>query len=141
MVLATGDVLDIERGVTYAHPDGYFELALSSGTVRVPIPAYRMPAVAKLSAGYFAAPGMDLIDLFIGSEGTLGVITEATLRIVPVRPAFCLAFVTFDQRPSALAFVRRLREAARQPGRKPTIAWHRRVRDRAHGCAVAAAAA
>ena len=27
MVLATGDVLDIERGVTFAHPDGYFELA------------------------------------------------------------------------------------------------------------------
>ena len=113
VVLATGDVLDIDRGVTCAHPDGYFELALSSGVVRVPIPAYRMPAVDKLSAGYFAAPGMDLIDLFIGSEGTLGVITEATLRVVPVRPAFCLAFVTFDQRPSALAFVRRLRAAAR----------------------------
>jgi D-lactate dehydrogenase (cytochrome) len=113
VVLAGGDVLDIDRGATRAHPDGYFELALSGGTVRLPIPAYRMPAVDKLSAGYFSEPEMDLIDLFIGSEGTLGIITEATLRIVPVRPAFCLAFVTFDRRPSALAFVRRLREAAR----------------------------
>jgi D-lactate dehydrogenase (cytochrome) len=114
VVLACGDVLDIDRGAIRAHRDGYFELALSRRTVRVPVPTYRMPAVDKLSAGYFAAPGMDLIDLFIGSEGTLGVITEATLRIVPRRPAFCLAFVTFDRRTSALAFVRRLREAARR---------------------------
>jgi D-lactate dehydrogenase (cytochrome) len=113
VVLASGDVLDIDRGATRAHPDGYFELALSRGTVRVPVPTYRMPAVDKLSAGYYAEPGMDLIDLFIGSEGTLGIITEATLRVVPVRPAFCLAFVTFDRRPAALEFVRRLREAAR----------------------------
>src|SRR6185369_11439947 len=101
VILPGGDVLDIDRGETRAHPDGYFELALSGGTVRVPVPAYQMPVVDKLSAGYFAAPGMDLIDLFIGSEGTLGIITEATLRIVAVRPASCLAFV------------RRLREAAR----------------------------
>jgi D-lactate dehydrogenase (cytochrome) len=113
VVLATGDVLDIDRGATRAHPDGYFELVLARGTVRLPIPTYHMPAVDKLSAGYFAAPGMDLIDLFIGSEGTLGIVTEATLGIVPVRPAFCLAFVTFDQRSVALAFVQRLREAAR----------------------------
>ena len=57
-----------------------------------------MPEVPKLSAGYFAAPGMDLIDLFIGAEGTLGVITEATLRVLPARPAVCLAFVTFRDR-------------------------------------------
>ena len=42
-----------------------------------------MPDVAKLSAGYYACPAMDLIDLFIGSEGTLGVIVEATLRVIP----------------------------------------------------------
>jgi D-lactate dehydrogenase (cytochrome) len=112
VVLATGDVLDVERGVTRAHPDGYFEMVLANRRLRVPIPHYRMPHVAKLAAGYFAAPEMDLIDLFIGSEGTLGVISEITLRIVPERPAQCLALVPFAARPEALAFVANLRDAA-----------------------------
>lgn len=113
VVLPSGDVLDIERGVTRAHADGYFELELASRTVRVPVPTYRMPGVQKLSAGYFAAPDMDLIDLFIGSEGTLGVIVEATLGVLPVRPAMCLVFVPFPSRAAALAFVGRLRQIAR----------------------------
>ena len=112
VVLASGDVLDIERGRTTANPEGYFELELSRGLVRVPVPRYRMPAVRKVSAGYFAAPGMDLIDLFIGSEGTLGIITEITFRSVAARPALCLAFVPFASRHDALAFVGRVREAA-----------------------------
>jgi D-lactate dehydrogenase (cytochrome) len=109
VVLASGDVLDVARGQTRAHADGYFELELSRGTVRVPIGSYTMPRVAKLSAGYFAEPGMDLIDLFIGAEGTLGVITEATLRIVAERPAMCLLFVTFDSLATGLDCVRALR--------------------------------
>jgi D-lactate dehydrogenase (cytochrome) len=113
VVLASGDVLDIERGATCAHAERYFELELSRGTIRVPIPRYPMPDVPKLSAGYFAQPGMDLIDLFIGSEGTLGVITEATLRVVPTRPAACLALITFMSRRQALVFVSRLRDTAR----------------------------
>jgi D-lactate dehydrogenase (cytochrome) len=112
VVLASGDVLDVERGAVCAHPDGYFELRLAAGTTRVPVPRYRMPDVPKLSAGYFAAPGMDLIDLFIGSEGTLGVVTEVTLRVLPERPGFCLALVPFDSRSAALRFVTTLRSAA-----------------------------
>jgi len=113
VVLAGGDVLDIERGATRAHPDGYFEIVLAGGRVRVPVPGYRMPDVAKLAAGYFAAPSMDLIDLFIGSEGTLGVLTEVTLRVVHDRPAHCLALVPFGTRPAAIAFVAGLRDVAR----------------------------
>jgi D-lactate dehydrogenase (cytochrome) len=111
VVLATGDVLDIDRGVTFAHPDGYFDLALEGGPIRVPVPRYLMPNVQKLSAGYFAAPGMDLIDLFIGSEGTLGIITEVTLALT-TRPPQCLAFVTFADAGVALAVVGQLRNAA-----------------------------
>ncbi len=117
VVLPNGSVLDIERGSVHAHADGYFEITSANSSARVPVPGYRMPQTAKLSAGYFAAPEMDLIDLFIGSEGTLGVVTEATLRVLPVRPAMCLAFVPFASRAGALAFVRQLRGLARDTWR------------------------
>ena len=44
-------------------------------------------------------PGMDLVDLFVGSEGTLGIVVEATLRVVPM-PQRCLvlAIVQVGQR-------------------------------------------
>src|SRR5439155_18780481 len=84
VVLPSGDVLDIERGQVMSAADGHFEIKSDRGpTLSVPIPSYRLPQVAKLAAGYFAASDMDLIDLFVGSEGTLGVIMEATLRVLP----------------------------------------------------------
>jgi D-lactate dehydrogenase (cytochrome) len=113
VVLPSGDVLDVERGRTTADRDGQLEIVLADRAVRIDVPRYRMPDVPKLSAGYFAAPGMDLIDLFIGSEGTLGVISDVTLRVLSARPARCLAFVPFEDRRAALAFVRRMRDAAR----------------------------
>jgi D-lactate dehydrogenase (cytochrome) len=116
VVLPTGDVLDIERGATRAC-DGRFQLRLHSGAVTVPIPAYRMPLVPKLSAGYYARPGMDLIDLFIGSEGTLGVVTAVTLRVLPTRPAVCAVLVPFPTEAAALAFTGDLRDAARETWR------------------------
>ncbi|HEX4346801.1 MAG TPA: FAD-binding oxidoreductase [Vicinamibacterales bacterium] len=117
VVLPSGDVLDITRGDARAHSDGYFELELERGMVRVGVPTYAMPQVPKVSAGYFAKPGMDLIDLFIGSEGTLGVVTEATLRLVATRPVSSLVFVPFDDRDRGLAFVRRLRDVSRETWR------------------------
>ncbi len=52
------------------------------------------PATSKHSAGFLLHPGMDWLDLFIGSEGTLGVVTEATIRLVKT-PGEILAGVIF----------------------------------------------
>ena len=117
VVLPTGDVLDLERGRTCADASGGFDIRLADRSVRVQVPRYRLPRVPKVSAGFFAAPAMDLIDLFIGAEGTLGIITEITLKLVPVRPATCLAFVPFEDRGAALSFVGFLRQQALQTWR------------------------
>lgn len=114
VVLSSGDVLDVRRADTLAHPDGYFDLVLASGVRRVPVPRYDMPDVPKLSAGYFAAPKMDLIDLFIGSEGTLGVVTAVELRIETVASASCLVFVTFADARRGVSFAMKLQEESRR---------------------------
>jgi D-lactate dehydrogenase (cytochrome) len=57
---------------------------------------------------------MDLVDLFIGAEGTLGVIVEATLGIVTPAPASCLALVPFAGERQALAVVADLRDRSRR---------------------------
>ena len=116
VVLPSGDVLDIARGATRAR-DGRFRLELGAGPIAVRVPEYRMPASPKLSAGYFAAPGMDLIDLFIGSEGTLGIVTAVTLRVLPVRPAMCVALVPFQSEAAALQFAGAVRGASRETWR------------------------
>jgi D-lactate dehydrogenase (cytochrome) len=113
VVLPSGEVIDLERGAVVAHPDGYFDIELSGRTARVVVPGYQMPEVAKLSAGYYARPGMDLVDLFVGAEGTLGVVTAVTLRVVPTRPAQCVAFVPCPSRQGGLALVRDLRDLSR----------------------------
>ena len=118
VVLATGDVLEIDRDAVRGHDDGYFDLELSGGTVRVPVPGYRMPAVAKCSAGYFARPRMDLIDLFIGSEGTLGIVTEITFRILAPDPANLTVWMTLTSEQDAIELVARLREASRTTWRE-----------------------
>ncbi|RMF25071.1 MAG: FAD-binding oxidoreductase, partial [Deltaproteobacteria bacterium] len=111
VVLTTGDVLDIRRGAVCAGADGVFEIERAGGeVVRVEVPGYRMPEVPKRSAGYFAAPGMDLIDLFIGSEGTLGVVTEIELRLVRPRPEWFAALVPVAGDAEALALVADMRE-------------------------------
>jgi D-lactate dehydrogenase (cytochrome) len=71
-----------------------------------------MPDVAKLSAGYYARAEMDLIDLFIGAEGTLGVVTGATLAVID-RPRRIMALVVCSDDSQAVALTAMLRENAR----------------------------
>ena len=111
VMLACGELLDLERGGVCA-ADGRFEIQTSDGTITVPVPTYRMPAVPKRSAGYHAAPGMDLIDLFIGSEGTLGIVTSVTLDLLPCRPALCLVLIAIDEERRALRVASGMRDAS-----------------------------
>ncbi|MDE2140264.1 MAG: FAD-binding oxidoreductase [Gammaproteobacteria bacterium] len=53
--------------------------------------------------------GYDLRGLFIGSEGTLGVITAATLKLYPLPVAQCTALLALDSIEHAVALLARVR--------------------------------
>ena len=81
VVLANGDVLSLKRGQSFAK-DGCFELVTENGRVIAgELPVYSMPDVKKNTSGYFNKPHMDMIDLFIGSDGTLGIISEIEIEL------------------------------------------------------------
>ncbi len=61
-----------------------------------------MSALHKDNTGY------DLRDLFIGAEGTLGVITAAVLKLAPAPRAHATALVAMDRLSDALALLNRL---------------------------------
>jgi D-lactate dehydrogenase (cytochrome) len=104
VILMNGDLLDIERGKVF-EKDGNFEIELSDGSIiEIPIPKYKMPDT-KNAAGLFAKPNMDLIDLFIGSEGILGVITEVELGLNKLPENIMTVMAFFNSEDDAVNFV------------------------------------
>ncbi|MDN5717098.1 MAG: FAD-binding protein [Janibacter sp.] len=59
--------------------------------------------------------GLDLRGLFVGSEGTLGVVVEVTLRLVPALPEPLTAVATFADLRHAAAAVADLMASGAQP--------------------------
>ncbi len=108
VMLPDGDVIRVQRGETI---DGLsFSLTTENGRdISGTLPELNAPDV-KSAAGYFIKPDMDLVDLFIGMEGTLGIITEAELLLRPLPPVQQALCAFFPDEESALEFVRFLRE-------------------------------
>jgi D-lactate dehydrogenase (cytochrome) len=104
VVLANGDILDIQRGTVRAD-NGKFVIVHSDKTeVEVTVPSYTMPKT-KNAAGLYAKPDMDLIDLFVGSEGILGVITEVELGLVILEENIMTVMAFFPSVDDAVNFV------------------------------------
>lgn len=98
VVLATGEVLDLRRG--------------EANSLNIPVPKYQPPATRKNAAGYFVSPNMASIDLFIGSEGTLGVICEIETRLIPKPQGLLSGIIFFATEPDVLAFVAEAKNGA-----------------------------
>jgi D-lactate dehydrogenase (cytochrome) len=105
VVLASGEVLDLRRGDVRAGTDRRIRL----GDVEVQLPSYHLPNTRKNASGYFVAPEMDAVDLFIGSEGTLGVVCEVEVTLLPKPEGLLSGVVFFADEADVLALVRDVR--------------------------------
>jgi FAD/FMN-containing dehydrogenase len=81
-------------GLLVAHIDGTVREYKRGEPIDFDVPELPLPATTKCTAGYQLKPGMDWVDLFCGSEGTLGVVVEAGLKLLK-RPKSLLAGVVF----------------------------------------------
>jgi len=105
IVLASGDLLNLKRGEVFAR-NGFVELKTESGNlIKAKLPTYQQPNVRKNTSGYFSAENLDAIDLFIGSEGTLGVITKIELSLLKKPQGFLSGIVFFKDVKDLLEFV------------------------------------
>ena len=109
VVLASGEIVDLRRGEVQANSEGRIRVG---SAIDVKLPSYRMPATRKSATGYFVAPQMDAVDLFIGSEGTLGVICEVETRLLPKPEGLLSGVVFFADERDALAMVAEARARA-----------------------------
>ena len=116
MVLADGDTLSIRRGEHHAKAGRFALTTNGERTIEGTLPRITMPNVKKHTAGYFIRPDMDMIDLFIGSEGTLGIVTQIEIDLLPEPKNLWGAVVFFESEECALSFVHLLRgEASAAP--------------------------
>jgi D-lactate dehydrogenase (cytochrome) len=106
IALATGQVIDLRRGELHADLNGRIRIPFPSGrAIEAQLPSYRMPTTRKHASGYYVAPKMDVIDLFIGSEGTLGVIIEVEVSLLPKPEGLLSGIVFFKSEEDVPAFV------------------------------------
>jgi len=109
IVLPTGELLNLERGKYLAAKDKLILKTESGKIYELHIPDVET-SVTKNTAGYFCKENMDAIDLFMGSEGTLGIFTKIKLNLLDSPKKILSAVIFFNSEDDGLNFVEESRE-------------------------------
>jgi D-lactate dehydrogenase (cytochrome) len=124
LVLADGRTAWVRRKKQVA-TGRRFSLPMDDGSsVAGTLPSYPLVSV-KNAAGYFADDDMDLVDLFIGSEGTLAIASAIELTLVRKPKEMCGLTVFLASEDDALGFVLLVRgdKGSRVPGKPAAIEY------------------
>lgn len=117
IILADGDELYLKRGEFFADGNKLKLKTKSGKEILLELPEINLP-VTKNASGYFIKQNMDAIDLFIGSEGTLGVFSKIKLKILPYPERIISMVAFFNNEIDALRFINEARNITYQSRKK-----------------------
>lgn len=103
VVLHDGTSIDIPRGKYFAK-GRHFNTVVDGTHLEFDVPSYDYNTSVKNATGLFSKEDMDLIDVFIGSEGLLGVFSSIDVRLTEWHPLVS-NIMFFHNDGSALNFI------------------------------------
>ena len=109
IVLPTGELLILERGKNFAKKSELSIVTTSGKKIGLTIPSVKL-LPTKNTAGYYCKESMDAVDLFIGSEGTLGVFTKLKLKLLNAPENILSAVIFFNSEEDGLNFIETSRD-------------------------------
>ena len=114
VVLSDGTPLCIDRGKNRCNKRTC-NIGIKDKNYKFELPEYNFNSI-KNSTGYFSQEDMDLIDLFIGAEGTLGIITSIDIRVIkePQEKFKCICF--FKNNIEAIKFANMMKTQKNKSG-------------------------
>jgi D-lactate dehydrogenase (cytochrome) len=115
LVLSDGSTVHLHRGGQRAAGLAFTLETEQGRTLAGSLPSYTMPAT-KNTAGLYVRKDMELIDLVIGSEGTLGILTEIEVILIPAPGAISGVMGFFADLAGATRFVERIRGGRKSAG-------------------------
>ena len=105
IVLSDGRTATVRRGETIDHP-----LQLDDhSTIQFPSVDFRSPQ-CKNAAGYYVQPGMDWLDIFVGSDGTLCVFMECTLKLLQAPAEFLSGILFMEREDECWVLLKKIKE-------------------------------
>ncbi|QQS36514.1 MAG: FAD-binding oxidoreductase [Ignavibacteriales bacterium] len=112
IVLTNGEVIHLKRGESFANAYNIVLNSEQGSAYSFEIPETGL-SLTKNAAGYYCRKNMDTIDLFIGSEGTLGIVTKAKLKLLPYPEKIISCVSFFMNENDALSFINEARILSR----------------------------
>lgn len=80
IITSTAGTISVERGQQVNPAHGFTVTTEQNTKITVPPYTYQTPNI-KNASGYYSKRPMDLVDLFIGSEGTLGAVSSVVVKL------------------------------------------------------------
>lgn len=108
IILPSGEEIYLKRGEIKAKDYRLILKTKSGNNINLNLPQFSLP-LTKNASGYFTSANADAIDLFIGSEGTLGIFTKMKLTILPLPEKIISSVFFFLSEDDALNFIEEAR--------------------------------